>query len=104
MSRYIDADRLLADLPKLCHSITNNCKSCPLFDTDDYMCKVEDFIHSQPDADVFPAANVAEQKKGNWIQTALGVQCSKCCYICQSTGVPSFCPNCGARMGGMMIP
>ena len=62
MPRYIDADRLLADLPKLCHSIneSNNCRACPLFDTDDDMCKVEDFIHSQPDADVVRRAEMTE--------------------------------------------
>lgn len=104
MSRYIDADRLLADLPKLCKHISesNNCRACPLFNAEDDMCMVEDFIHSQPDADVKPITE-PEQKKGNWIQTALGVLCSQCHYKCQSTGVLQFCPSCGARMGGMMI-
>lgn len=53
MARYVDADQMIKNLTKLCHSISkdNSCRACPLFSTEDDMCMVEDFIHSQPDAE-----------------------------------------------------
>lgn len=39
-----------------------------------------------------------ERKKGKWIQTGIGTQCSICWYKCQTTGTPQFCPYCGADM------
>lgn len=35
--------------------------------------------------------------KGKWLW-ADGVRCSRCNYKLQSTGLPSYCPNCGAEM------
>ena len=54
MNRYIDADQMLKDLPRLCHSISkdNSCRACPLFDTEDDYCMVERFIEEEPSADV----------------------------------------------------
>lgn len=38
------------------------------------------------------------QKKGNWIQTVAGYQCSNCFYKLRTTGLPRSCPNCFADM------
>ncbi len=40
----------------------------------------------------------SERKKGVWVQTGMGPQCSNCWYKCQTTGTPQFCPSCGAEM------
>ena len=117
--RLIDADRLLVDLPKLCRSInnSNNCRTCPLFDTDDDMCKVEDFIHSQPDANIFSTTNVVERKKGQWIKMPEfrgddvsgfidnHFSCSECKKEAEINSwgfyiLSDFCPHCGAEMKG----
>ena len=39
-----------------------------------------------------------QTRTGKWIQTRIGTQCSICCYKCQTTGTPQFCPYCGAEM------
>lgn len=38
-----------------------------------------------------------EMKRGKWIWVD-GVRCSNCNHKLQTTGLPSFCPNCGAEM------
>ena len=38
-----------------------------------------------------------ERKKGKWIWTD-GVRCSRCNYKLHTTGIPRYCPNCGADM------
>lgn len=38
-----------------------------------------------------------ERKKGHWMWID-GVRCSVCNYKLQTTGVPFYCPHCGARM------
>ena len=38
-------------------------------------------------------------KYGHW-QWVDGVRCSICNYKLQTTGLTSYCPNCGARMDG----
>lgn len=37
------------------------------------------------------------EKTGKWIWID-GVRCSRCNYKLQSTGLSSYCPNCGARL------
>ena len=37
-------------------------------------------------------------RHGRWDWQGVGVFCSKCHYKLQTTGLPSYCPNCGARM------
>ena len=36
-------------------------------------------------------------KTANWIWS-IDVRCSNCNYKLETTGLPSYCPNCGARM------
>lgn len=44
------------------------------------------------------AIEVLEWKKGRWVLTD-GYRCSQCNYKLQTTGIPMYCPNCGANMG-----
>lgn len=37
-------------------------------------------------------------RRGRWVWSALGVACSECGCKLQTTGIPRFCSNCGARM------
>lgn len=37
---------------------------------------------------------------GRWVWSALGVACSVCGCKLQTTGIPRFCSNCGAKMDG----
>ena len=57
-----------------------------------YSCRIEceDAINKLPSAQ-------PEQRKGKWIWVD-GVRCSNCYYKLQTTGLPSYCPNCGADM------
>ena len=98
MARIVDADFMLKDLTRLCKRISQNngCRACPLFDAEDDMCMVEDFIHSQPDIEV---------KHAHWIPKQLGdCECSNCheeYSVCGGLlGDYNFCPNCGADMRG----
>lgn len=62
-----------------------------------------------------PSAQPEPVKHGKWIKIGDGdfcgvVQCSECLcdfdyidgldYLCHSQELPSYCPNCGARMDG----
>ena len=38
-------------------------------------------------------------RHGKWLWVD-GVRCSQCNYKLQTTGLPSYCPNCGADMRG----
>ncbi len=40
-----------------------------------------------------------ERKKGKWLLFD-GYSCSRCNYKPQTTGLPRYCPNCGADMRG----
>jgi len=44
-----------------------------------------------------PSADVQPVRHGHW-NWFDGVYCSVCNYKLQSTGIPSYCPNCGAQM------
>ena len=44
-----------------------------------------------------PSAEPELVRHGKWLWVD-GVRCSECNYKLQTTGVPSYCPNCGARM------
>ncbi len=40
-----------------------------------------------------------QKKKGRWMMnTGLGTMCSNCYYKLETTGLLSYCPNCGAYM------
>lgn len=43
------------------------------------------------------AIEALERKKGEWVLTD-GYRCSQCNYKLQTTGIPMYCPNCGAEM------
>ena len=51
--------------------------------------KMQDIINNLPSA----------QQKGRWVLFD-GYYCSVCSFKLQTTGLPSFCPNCGADMRG----
>ncbi len=72
MPRYIDADKLFAELK-------NN-----LFVS--YL----DIINSQPTADV------VEVRHGEWLDTDEEYVCSEC--HCISEYMTNYCPDCGAKM------
>lgn len=65
-----------------------------------YPCKPNIFEQTYEPADTPNASPSAqpERKKGSWIQTGMGPQCSNCGFKCQTTGTPQFCPSCGAEM------
>lgn len=44
-----------------------------------------------------PTADVPERKVGKWLWVD-GVRCSNCNHKLQTTGLPSYCPWCGAYM------
>lgn len=50
-------------------------------------------IDTMPTVDEVPAIH------GKWLWFD-GVRCSQCNYKLATTGLPSYCPNCGARMDG----
>lgn len=54
-------------------------------------CRIMEHLDRMPSA-------LPERKKGSWIQTGMGPQCSNCWYKCETTGTPHFCPSCGAEM------
>ena len=68
MPRYIDADRMIKGLPRLCHQVakSNTCRACPLFDTEDDYCRIERFIEEQPEA-----------------EDGKVVKCKECRYSCR---------------------
>ena len=39
-----------------------------------------------------------KQKMGYWISSYSGLHCSVCNYKCETTNIPTYCPNCGAEM------
>lgn len=39
----------------------------------------------------------ADRPSGEWLMFD-GLYCSNCHYKLQTTGIPTYCPNCGARM------
>lgn len=81
MPRYIDADRLLKELSLYADRPTSWA------------------INVIKGMAMFPAADFVERKKGRWIW-ANDVMCSNCHYKLQTTGLPSYCPNCFAEMEG----
>ena len=37
------------------------------------------------------------ERRGKWLLRE-GYRCSRCNYKLETTGLPSYCPNCGAKM------
>lgn len=44
-----------------------------------------------------PIVEAKPVRHGQWLWVD-GVRCSICNYKLQTTGLPSYCPNCGAKM------
>ena len=44
-----------------------------------------------------PTVDAVPVRHGKWLWLD-GVRCSQCNYKLETTGLPSYCPNCGARM------
>ena len=64
----------------------------------DYLCKMSSPFDVNEVAKPFNMAIEAlEQKRGKWVLTD-GYRCSQCNYKLQTTGIPMYCPNCGADM------
>ena len=83
MVRLIDADALL-DFLDVGHlrPPTEICFS-------ELMMK--NIIDLQPTVEAVPVVHA----RWLWLD---GVRCSKCNYKLQTTGIPSYCPHCGAKM------
>ena len=84
MPRPIDADALKDDI----------LKSAVMIDDRGIQTGYEiaiELIKKQPTIDAEPV------RHGKWLWVD-GVRCSECNYKLQTTGLPSYCPNCGARM------
>lgn len=45
-----------------------------------------------------PTIEAEPVRRGRWVWSALGVACSVCGCKLQTTGIPRYCPNCGAKM------
>lgn len=103
--RLIDANALLETI----------CKKCPEFDcepdaTDTVSgCLIYDVIASTPTIEAQPV------KRGKWMEYSRDaletyIECTNCCVASRpihlqmvtrdGSGLPDFCPNCGAKMDG----
>lgn len=97
--KYIDANKLKANIPVTHISEWGNCRDCKL------LCKevVDSIIDNEP------AANVLENRRGYWMydgfnttryegETVFEPKCS--CSVCGKTGnfEWEYCPYCGTKM------
>ncbi len=61
------------------------------------------------EAEAIPSADVRPVEEGYWIENCTDYICAACggvvsdeiVYMLQSEGLPDYCPNCGAKMGGV---
>ena len=66
-------------------------------------CALEDIPSAQPTVDAVPVEYLKRRpsaepvRYGKWLWLD-GVRCSECNYKLETTGLPSYCPNCGCRM------
>ena len=82
--RLIDADALRRDVLEL--------PDCPNGYSDTFdKSMILALVDEAPTVDAVPV------KHGKWLWFD-GVRCSQCNYKLATTGLPSYCPNCGARM------
>ena len=68
-----------------------------VFQLMEYANNMKDKTIDANDIARFPWADVHEVKQGKWLWVD-GVRCSNCNHKLQTTGLPSYCPNCGAKM------
>ena len=81
MSRYIDADKMIADIKA--------------------MARVYDGITTEEIIDYlekYSSADVVEKKHGRWVHWTGGYECSECTYPTDYT--TPYCAYCGAKMDG----
>lgn len=93
MDEYIEREALIRRIKEIhcaeCDSYHGvRCRACWVDDTLDYI-------------DSEPAADVAPVRHGRWKNEGMGdFRCSICSYIGSAAILNSYCPNCGAKMGG----
>lgn len=96
----------MEEIPKSC---CDEDKVCPLFNEEIGTCNgVEEFIMADTTMRRFPncpLVEIEERKAGEWVdihdrEEWYGDQfkCSVCGWVTLDNG--SYCPNCGAEMGG----
>lgn len=94
MSRYIDADGLLAKVPQASADIFENCRNCTCLDSE----QIKELINAEPTADV------AEVKHGRWVKgigengVTSACFCSECHFEDNRYSLFNYCPKCGSRM------
>ena len=81
--RLIDADAL-----------TNKCRIISYQYQNGLMSELGVLLKNIEEA---PTVDAEPVKHGKWLWLD-GVRCSQCNYKLVSTGLPSYCPNCRARM------
>ena len=57
-------------------------------------------IYTREVKEILEELPTAEPKSGKWVLTADGYRCTRCNHKAQTTGLPMYCPNCGAKMEG----
>ena len=97
MSRYIDADKVLEKINKIC----NRCGK--MNKNNGVMCGACYFDYAKDMIDDFPTAEVKPIDDGEWIVKGQEVYCSKCNERSSynrfgASAFTSYCPNCGAKM------
>ena len=107
MSRYIDADKVLEKINKIC----NRCGK--MNENNGAMCRACYFDDAKDMIDDFPTEEVKPIVRGKWIfKTSKSAKCSNCGHIQFTNGEDTtkktlihkalyhYCPMCGAKMKG----
>jgi predicted Zn-ribbon and HTH transcriptional regulator len=83
---YIRLDTTIIAIDRLINEAATGTMARTLF-------KAKDTLYSQQRYVI----DVQPVKRGKWLWVD-GVRCSECNYKLQTTGLPSYCPNCGCRV------
>lgn len=87
MAEYINRDEILKYLDECKGEPSELCYTYALYRS------VEHIVRD------IPAADVAEVKRGEWVDGTTGYTCSVC-HEQEPTKRFTYCPNCGAKMKG----
>ena len=114
MSKYIDVEKFVADKKELycndCEMRKSNGKT--VYDIGEAPCESCGTFDMLNDLDDYPDADVKKVKHGEWIfvkEIVCYVQCPCCgrkydrdkvADLQDSSIMPDYCPNCGAKMDG----